>query len=321
MADPVGVYNEASRYYQSPLGGYYPGSTVAGMTPTQQQGYQTGIQAVTGYQPIAQNVADRSSEYMRQIIPGGGMLGSSVQAVEGVGASFDPYSNPALQGAIDAMRSSARTDFERGTGAYLGQGANAAGQRGSSRQAIVEGLARSDLEDTLAEKEAQMRSAGYSAGLDRYVSDRGTTLDAAQQYQRDLVSDYGENVAYQKEPYLAQTELSDRLGEYGLAQQAINQARMQEEKDRYDYTRDEPYNRLANYVNLLSGAPGSGTTSTVNTTTPANSGYSRYLGPVVSAVGDAAGDWISGIGTQQNANIWGTTPGSQQTQMLQEQWR
>ena len=49
----------------------------------------------------------------------------------------------------------------------------------------------------------------------------------------------------------------------GLPQQQLNQATMNDQKGRYDYAAQSPYNNLSQYMNFISGNMG-GSSGTVN---------------------------------------------------------
>lgn len=72
-----------------------------------------------------------------------------------------------------------------------------------------------------------------------------------------------------------------------IAQQQLNAA-----QDRWNWERDQPYNRLSQYANLLSAAPNMGAGQIPNTTSP----WAGALG---------------GLGTGlQMASMWGSSPSS-----------
>ena len=265
----VGVYNAAENYYRSPIAPYFPGSTVAGMTANQRQGYETNIGATRDYIDTAQDIANRFKSQADNAIATGGVNRTTVDNVNAIGASFDPFNNSALTDAIAAMRGSARRDFNQNVAPYIHDKAIASGNAGSSRAGIAEGLLRSNFENSLAEQEAKMRMEGFQTGMQMYVNDRSNTLNAARGFGQDAVRTLDNYATRSTLPRDARADYAGSMQAYGSAQQALNQARLNDSVNRYNYAVNEPYNRLANYVNLLNGSPGSSaTTSSVVTQGP-----------------------------------------------------
>ena len=130
----------------------------------------------------------------------------------------------------------------------------------------------------------EMRGSIYDGERDGYEggSGRGDVLNnqvienAGQQVNDNLAMMYGN--AYQN----AQDQRTQALGQYGnimnmplemskqlynrvgLPQQQLNQAQMNDAKQRYDYASMAPYNNLAQYAQFISGNMGGMTQATEN---------------------------------------------------------
>lgn len=118
--------------------------TLAGADPTQNLGYQA-FQNVLG-------MGDPSQ-----------FMGAG--AVDTLLAAADPTTNPYFQGTLEAAMRSVTQAFREQIMPSIRTGSALAGQAGSSRQGIAEGLAASRANQAMADMAAQMGSAAYAQGL------------------------------------------------------------------------------------------------------------------------------------------------------------
>ncbi len=294
----TGLYTEAARYYNSPLTPFYPGQTVAGMTPNQLSGYQTGVNTAQNYIDTAGHIADEYGNMFGQSGANGGMNDNTLNQVNGVGASFDPFNNPGLNDAITAMRSSSDRAFEQQVAPTINDDAIGSGQRGSSRHAIQEAIMRDNHLARQDETEAKMRSDGYKTGLNQYVVDRNNTLDATRGFGQDTWNQLERFEHGMQMPANADYAYAGQLGKFGTAERSLNQARMDAEKSRYDYEVNEPYKRLVEYGSLLSNAPGANTTTQHTDTSAPNTNWGDIVGGgIMSAYGAWGGGNITPTAT------------------------
>jgi len=98
-----------------------------------------------------------------------------------VGASFDPYNNPALldsvQSGVDMLQRQFNQETMPNINAQLGSAGP--GAYGGTRAGVAEGIAAQGLTDAQGQLINDMLSQGYAQGLANYVGDRGNTLSTA----------------------------------------------------------------------------------------------------------------------------------------------
>ena len=282
----VGIYPEAEAFYTSALQGPRPFSTVAGMTDRQRAGMEGALGAHAAYVPQAADIAGQYQQRAGMLGQTGGVDPRTASMVSGIGASFNPFQNPALESAISAMRSSGRRDFEQSQAPYLQDKAIAAGQAGSSRAGIAEGLVRSNLESQLGEQEALMRQRGFDTGMQQYVADRANTLRATEGFQGQGAGALDAYARASTMPRDAVLDLARTQGAYGSAEQALNQARLSEFGQQYDQMMNQPLERLQQYNTLLGQAPGSNLSSqTTQQMNPGTNWGQMAQGAITAAFG------------------------------------
>lgn len=148
------LFSEAQRLYNSPGPSFYPGSTVAGFAPAEQE-------ASRFFQGSA---APRTDEL--------GNLGMDAFKF-GTKTALDPGNNPFLQSSISAAT---RPIFDHLTESVLPNirgGYVASGTYGGSRQGIAEGLATSRASRDAMDIGAQMSSNAYNTGLQTFQNTLG----------------------------------------------------------------------------------------------------------------------------------------------------
>lgn len=212
-----------------------------------------------------------------------GVLATGLQANQwGLGGVLDVNSNPYLATAVQGAINPIVNEFSDSVLPAIRSGAGNAGQFGSSRQAIAEGLAIDRLGQTLADTTSGMYSDAYNRGLDTF--DRslallpqtlqstllpGTVLDSIGQqnrsYEQDLLNaitgqwDYLQNRDLQK--LIAYQSLVQ--GNYGGTSTAIGPGMQQ----------PSMLNR-----GLGGAAMGAGLASALNMSTPWGAGLGAIAG-------------------------------------------
>jgi hypothetical protein len=130
------------------------GGTVAGFDPSQTAGQEGVLAAAAGPQ------TDLASQ-------GAGTAGFLS------GDVLKPSSNPALQQTIDAATQPIQQQLTSSTLPAIRSGAQGAGQFGSSRQGIAEGIASRGASQAIGATSAGIANQGYQSGLDAMVKNLG----------------------------------------------------------------------------------------------------------------------------------------------------
>jgi len=124
----------------------------------------------------ATNVATRGAEAYEQ---GAGAIGdiagqaANAQRFLLSGDVLSPGANPALQQYIDLANQSTTRAFRQGGLQAIDAGAVQAGNVGSSRQGIAQGLGLQGLSQQIGQQTAGLSSAAYGQGLQAYVQGLG----------------------------------------------------------------------------------------------------------------------------------------------------
>lgn len=202
------LYSQAQTLTNQQAPQYYSGNLVAGMTPEQ----QTGRQMATGFaQGGAQDVYNQAS----------GAWGDALTA--------DPTGNPYFQGAVTAATRPVMQQLTEQMLPSIQSEAIGAGQMGSSRQGIAEGIAMRGAMDQIGDITSQMGNQAYMAGLDS----RMNALGMAPQIQ---------NLGFAP---------ADAMRQIGAEEQALQQAQIDADKERYMYNQQSPYTQLQQYAQVL----------------------------------------------------------------------
>jgi hypothetical protein len=253
------------------------------MTGRQRAGFEGALGAHQAYLPQAAGIAQQYGQRAGMLGQTGGVDPRTAQSVTGIGASFDPFNNPALNDAIAAMRSSSSRQFEQEVAPYMGDAATGAGQVGSTRQGISEGIQRSNLQQAQLENEANMRMRGFDTGMGQYVTDRANTLRAMQGFQGQGAGALDAYRTASTMPRDAVLDLARTQGAYGSAEQALNQARLSEFGQQYQNVMDQPMERLQQYNAMLGQAPGSNLSSSTSQNTLPGTNWGQMAQGAITA--------------------------------------
>ena len=163
------LFQQAQQWFQQP----------EGATGRSLQLGQEGAQAYEGAAAPAGNIASSAAKG-QQFLASGDVL--------------NPESNPALQQYIDLANQATTRSFQQGVLPSLKGGAVQAGNVGSSRAGIAEGLASQGVTRQIAQQTAGLASAGYGQGLN--AMSRGLALApqtaALQTVRGDVLTGAGE---------------------------------------------------------------------------------------------------------------------------------
>jgi len=248
------VLNQAQGLYAGGAPEYYPGSTVAGVNPT----LQSGLDAGTAAAGTAGEVATMGQDALGQLVSGA-----------------DPLNNPFFSSTLEALLRPATQTFTEDVLPGITGGAVQAGQVGSSRQGVAQGLATDRFTQNILDTSNTFGTNAYQAGLDSL----GRAILAAPAIQQmGLVP--------------ANTLLSLGGVERGIEQEGINAA-----IDRFNYEQASPYNALSYYAGLVGNPLGQSSTTVGPDTSPS---------PLVGAAGGAAAGagLASGLVSAGAINSW-----------------
>ena len=140
------LQGDATDFYNQGTSGIYQGSRLAEFNPYIQQG-EDQLLDYWSAGGAGQNMTDNAMASYNQLLGAG------------------DYDNPFLREQIDALTGNAIQSFNRGVAPGLDQGATQAGQFGSSRAGIAEGLARSDMQGQVADATIQALMGGQQLAL------------------------------------------------------------------------------------------------------------------------------------------------------------
>lgn len=172
-----------------------------------------------------------------------GQTGKNLDALNwatGAG-NLDVGNNQYVQGQMAANTNRLYQDFNEQTVPALRSNFGKSGQIGSSRQGIAEGLAAQGVARASADSNAQILGTAYNNALDTYSS------------------------VLAQAPALMQagTMPGTLLSQVGQSQRGFEQDKIDEAISRNDFNQNEAWNRLANYMQMVSGNWGGTTTSTM----------------------------------------------------------
>jgi hypothetical protein len=253
--------DEATRLYQSAGPQYYPGSTVAGFSPTQQQAQQLGTsRALNGSQAM------KNAQGFSNSVLGGGFSGDAGargyvnDVMGGKYLNSDPYSDNVFQNIQSKVMPSVNSQF-MGSGRY-----------GSNLQTDTATRA-------LTESYAPYASQQYQSGLDRMGQAAGMAQDM---YQQDVANRFG---AAGMAPTFAANDWTDinALSNIGGQEQELAQKELNDAAARWDYYQQLPYNKLGQYQNNIGGNYGG--TTVGKTSTPQPSMFSQVAGAGLGLLG------------------------------------
>lgn len=209
--------------------------------------------------------------------------------------------NPYLDQQAQAITGQATRNFNENILPQIRSGATAAGQYGSSRQGIAEGLAASRLQQDLAPALTGMY---------------GNALENAQQRQYGTANSLN-NQALQNAQFNANLGLQNNSQQMAQAQQnlqnrvtganlitggmaGLNQS-YDASNSAYDALQSDPWNQLARWQSVLQPLAGLGNTTNQNQTIKSTPMYSNTAGNIL-------GGALTGYGAAKNFGFGATAP-------------
>lgn len=251
---PYGVLPNANAWFGSFIPQPFPGTAVAGFTPLQQESWLRSQNALRQSMPAA-----RQLEGAAQNLLGGYQ---AFAQNPGLDPQFNPFRNPELLRAISEANKVLSRDFHQGVLPQIRQGAVAAGQYGGTRQGVAEGLGQQALADAMQRQTTGMRMQGYESGLNRYFGDLVSQRSALGNFWAQAPGTLGAYGSALMAPQQVLGQLATLQGNIGAQQQAMNQARLAEARQNWDYMQTAPLNALQTYANIANSIAGQGNVMT-----------------------------------------------------------
>ena len=235
-------------------------------------------QTVAGFTPAQQEAMNRTSNYV-------------------TGGQYDQMQNNTFNALTQGLSGNIDTrGFDQMSDAYKTQAIDGAndimqGVRGS--QVMSGQYGGSGRGDMLNNKVIQEANKQYSQQM------AGMYNNAYQTAQQNRMQSMGMANSLMQNPMDVNKGLYNQVG---LPQQQLNQALMNDAKQRYDYAAMAPWQNLNQYMNMLQGNMGGTSTSNSSsggsstTTAPGQASQGGGNGELGSLIGMAAGPFIPGIG-------------------------
>lgn len=242
----------------------YQGSAIAGFDPAQTQGQSMALGAAGTQGDLARAGAGASNFF----------LGNDI---------WNPSSNPALQGAIEAGTRPIMQNLTENQLPALRDEAVKSGNFGGSRQGIAEGIASRGASQAVGDTASKIVQGQY-----------GTNIDAQLKAMGLLPTVQG-----------AQTQPAATTSAVGDVRQSLAQSLLGQQVGNFNYDQLAPFLQSKELLSLVSGLPGGTTTSTGSTTQP-NMALSTLGG---AASGASLGTALfPGVGTAVGAGAGALLP-------------
>lgn len=266
-----GTFPEARRLYMNEVPELYPAQMFINRTPLETQARDLQLGYLTGPE-MAQDI---------------NQVQSAVNF--GLGDVLYPESNPAMQAYMDAAnRGTVRQLTENILPSYRG-GFIDAGQIGSSREAMAEGMAMEEAVRSIADTNAKIAMGGYGQGLEHMAK----------------------SVAFAPMSIGMDLQIPEAIKAIGAEDRSWMEKPLQEDITRWNYYEGLPQQKLNEYLAALSGYP-TGAFGTTTSTTDEGGGSSKGMGMMGGALSGAAmGGALAGAakGTAVMP-VWGTAIGA-----------
>jgi len=280
-------------------------SNVAGFDPQQTAGQEQVLQAAQGYSGALTNAQGAYEAAAPQLDQTGQQASQTYNTLTS-GELLNPNSNPALRAHMDSAVSSAAQPLYQGlTESILPniRGSAVTTGYGGSRQGIAEGLAAGRTAQEVGRQGqgivTSLADAGYGRGLDAMGKALGLTsqVQGAQTAGADAMKTAAGLAGEQVNPALWTSGVGD-------VRQALSQAQLQEQTDRFNYAQQLPLLMGKELASLVGGIPGAGSTVT-GTGPPAARPNAIMSGLGGAAAGAQIGSVIPGLGTGIGALLGG----------------
>jgi hypothetical protein len=239
----VGIFPEAQRLYSKDIEELYPGQMYVGRTPLETQARNMQLEYLSSPEMATDiNRIQQATEF-------------------GLGDVLYPESNPAMEAYMDAAnRNTVKQLTENILPSYRGAFVDA-GQIGSSREAMAEGMAMEEALNVIGDTNAQIAMGGYGQGLQHM----------------------GETMRLAPLTVGMDMQIPEMLKAVGAEDRAWMEKPLQEDISRWGYYEGLPGQMLDEYVARLGGYPTGSFGSSSSTTSGGGSSS-----PLMGALGGAA---------------------------------
>lgn len=294
----------------------FPGSSIAGFTPLQQQAQQMTLGAAQGMLPLTQNIPGQANNIMQGWAQGNQQFGQQAQQGQqqlqdilgfqagsltqqpGLdmltsGQVLFPETNPALQAAMQGAVNPMIRNFERSILPGISSQAVASGGFGGTRQDIAEGIAASDLQQQIGDVGAQFANQAFGQGLNAMTQGLGIQQQGiGQLIQGQLGGQQAANQAAQTQqqglagaqqfmqalPEILRTGTlpAELVSAVGEQEQGMQQALLNEQVQRFINEQLIPFSAAQDVAALAFGMPAGSQTSQA-TTSGGGSGVLPFL--------------------------------------------
>lgn len=180
-------------------------------------------QMYAGMDPLQEEALGMREQYARGI---GGMVDPALQAWQGTLNAPDVANNPYVQAMLEQQSNLLGRNFQENLLPGIQSGAIGAGQLGSSRQGVAEGLAARGTQEALASQAAATQMDAYGKGL----AQQQWGLGAAP----GMIGLGGAG--------------ADMLMGVGDIRRSEDEKAVQESMYRHDYAQQEPWNRMERFA-------------------------------------------------------------------------
>lgn len=228
----TGLLPAAEAWFNSAIPDYFPGQTVAGFNPSQQRGWDLSRRGSADTAVMGSNVAQNYLNFANQ------------------GPQWNPYLDQVANAYTDRMNQ----QFSERMLPSLRGSQVASNAAGSSAAGIATTQSADDLNRTISDQLANLYARGFDTTQQNYMN----TLQMGPQQTA------GAAMAWAA-PGVTEQQI-------GGNQQALQQARLAGEQQRWNYYRDAAQNRLGTYAGLLGMSPGANATNQTQT----SSGSAQY---------------------------------------------
>ena len=293
-------YEDIGKHFK---GGSQKQSSTSTSTPHQQEEYDKLLGGATGwlegggfdknyggsadFDPVANFTPEQLAAIQSMSGTGAGLSdiynGLGMESLRDSLGAYDP-TKTGLNDALANMYEQSNFDFDTNQAGQIRQGAQGAGQFGSSRHGIAEGLARSRLSQNQSNAASQMALQDQQ----NWNTQRQNTLNNLSAISKGLNS--GNIIGY----------------DAGALQQGQSQAEIKGQLEKWAYENNVDLNDLAAYKQLISGDMG----GTTQTTSKGSGGGSSGLGALGSLGGAALGFMVGGpMGAMTGSQVGGGVGG------------
>lgn len=308
----TGVLPEAEKQYKARVAGYQPytGDLVANFGQDTQD-YFTGVRNLdAGTADMASAVQGTKDAGLGYLGTGGTYSPTTFTGNVLTGEDISKYMNPYTEDVISRqMASMGKQRDEAAAGLRANQAVS--GALGGSRAAVEKVLQNQKYNTLMADKEAELRMAGYDRATATALAQQTALNQAARdtEQSQQFGATFEEQAAADRAKYgLTQAEQLGRMSEaereqemqrlnalkgIGTMQTAENQAELDAAYKQFLEGRDWNANELARYAQLIYGAPQGQTQTSSQSMSP----WSNVLG---------AGMFMAGLPTASGGSLLGS---------------